>query len=503
VALLCAAVGLSLVAGCAVPGAVAGEADSTRPTSTVPTTTAIQPPVPVLPVAWAPCDNGLQCGTVTVPIDYADPSGGFLHIAVARRPASDPAHRIGSIVINPGGPGGSGIDDLPTELRVVTAGLLARFDIVSFDPRGVGRSAPVSCEQGPTGTDKANVPAQLPDPTPTDSTTAKTLLDNDTTYSAACQKATGKLLDFVGTTDTAMDLDRIRAALGDAQLTYIGHSYGTLLGETYADLYPTHIRAMVLDSVIDPSISMVQMVSDQAVGFEDVLDDFFSWCTGTPGCAWHPTGPPEAALLALIAASRAHMLPGYGGRGAGPGEFYDALLDALYARSSWPTLANALAAAQAGNGAPVLTLSDLYTTHGSTNLSDANTAITCLDHPSPSDPSLYPSLSAAAAARAPVFGPLLTWGILGCGVWPVPATRLPHTISAPGSPPILVVGTTKDSATPYQWAVHVSQMLQNAVLLTRQGEDHVAYFYSACVRSYVEAYLVAGMTPPTGTVCPS
>jgi len=436
-------------------------------------------------------------------VNYADPGGATIHIALARRPASDPAARLGSIVINPGGPGASGIDDLPTELRVLTPGLLARFDIVSFDPRGVGRSAPVSCEQGPTGTAGGNVPAQLPDPTPTDAGSAAALLENDQTYAAACVKATGALLGFVGTTDAAMDLDRIRAALGDDKLTYIGHSYGTLLGETYADMFPTRIRAMVLDSVIDPSISMVQMVSDQAVGFETVLDDFFTWCAGTSECAWRPTEAPQAALLALIATSRAHMLPGYDGRGAGPGEFYDALLDTLYAVSSWPALGNALAAAQAGNGAPVLSLSDSYTEHGVTNLSDANTAITCLDHPSPSDPSAYPALAAAAAARAPVFGPLLTWGILGCGVWLEPATRLPHVIDAAGSPPILVVGTTKDPATPYAWAVHVAAMLQNGVLLTRVGEDHIAYFYSACVRSYVESYLIAGSTPPEGTVCQS
>ncbi|HUO48669.1 MAG TPA: alpha/beta fold hydrolase, partial [Acidimicrobiales bacterium] len=226
-------------AGCSVGTAASGGARATPPTTTAPaTTTTTQAPLPVVPVAWSPCNGGLQCGTVAVPVNYADPTAGILHLAVARRPASDPAQRIGSIVINPGGPGASGIDDLPTELRVLTAGLLDRFDIVSFDPRGVGRSAPVSCEQGPTGTDNANPPAQLPDPTPTDAASAKALLDNDTTYAAACVKATGTSLDFVGTTDAAMDLDRIRAALGDAQLTYIGHSYGTLLGETYADLYP-------------------------------------------------------------------------------------------------------------------------------------------------------------------------------------------------------------------------------------------------------------------------
>jgi len=476
---------------------VTAEGSATRSSSptTAPTVPA-QPPVP--PVVWAPCAHGLQCGTVTVPLDYSRPDGPTIAIAIARHPAEVPAERIGSIVINPGGPGVSGIDDLPNELSVLTPALLDHFDIVSFDPRGVERSSPVTCGEGPGG-----APSELPDPAPTDIATRQALYQNDTEYAAACEQASGSVLDYVGTVDTAMDLDRIRAAIGDAELTYVGHSYGTLLGETYADMYPTHIRAMVLDGVIDPSISMVQMVSDQAVGFETVLDDFFTWCAGTSSCPWRPAGDSQGALLALIAASRVQRLPGYGGRTVGPGEYYDALLATLYARSYWPSLGNALAQAQAGNGAAVLALSDGYTTHGATNLSDANAAITCIDHPSPSDPALYPALAAQSAQLAPVFGPLLTWGILGCGVWPVPATRVPHTISAAGSPPILVVGTTKDPATPYKWAVHVAAMLQRGVLVTRVGEDHVAYFYSACVRALDDAYLVNLTVPSAGTTCAS
>ena len=499
--LACIATAATVLSGCAVVRAtLAHDRVVSTPARTVPadpTTTAPALP-PIQPVAWAPCEKGLECGTVTVPLDYAQPAGPTIALAVARRPASVPAERIGSIVINPGGPGGSGIDDLPTELSVLTPGLLDRFDIVSFDPRGVARSSPVTCGEGPGG-----APAQLPDPTPTDAATQKALLDNDTAFTAACLQSSPSILPYVGTVDTAMDLDRIRAALGDDRLTYIGHSYGTLLGETYAELYPTHVRAMVLDGVIDPSISMVQMVSDQAVGFETVLDDFFTWCAGSSFCPWRPSGGSEGALLALIASSRSQGLPGYGGRTAGPGEFYDALLSTLYARSSWPVLGSALSRAQAGDGAGILGLSDGYTTHGATNLPDANAAITCLDHPSPSDPAVYPTLVARAAQRAPVFGPLLTWGILGCGVWAVPPTRIPHDVTAAGSPPILVVGTTKDPATPYQWAVHVASMLQHGTLVTRRGEDHVAYFYSSCVRAIDEAYLVGGTVPANGTTCSS
>ncbi|HZU79127.1 MAG TPA: alpha/beta fold hydrolase, partial [Acidimicrobiales bacterium] len=301
----------------AAPTATAGSSAAATPGADAGSSTTVPGP-PITPIAWAPCQRGLQCGSVTVPLDYADPASPTIAIAVARHPAEDPAARIGSIVINPGGPGGSGIDDLPSELSVLTAGLLQRFDIVSFDPRGVDRSAPVTC--GETGGPATQGP--LPDPDPPTAAGQQAVVQNDQSYAAQCAAASGLVLPFVGTVDTARDLDRIRQALGDSKLTYIGHSYGTLLGLTYADLFPTHVRAMVLDGVIDPSISAEQMVEDQAAGFESVLDDFFSWCASSSSCPWRPSGDPTVTLLGLIDQSRQTPLPAGGGRSAGPGEFY-------------------------------------------------------------------------------------------------------------------------------------------------------------------------------------
>jgi hypothetical protein len=263
------------------------------------------------------------------------------------------------------------------------------------------------------------------------------------------------------------------------------------------------VRAMVLDSVIDPALTFNQITLGQAQGFEGVLLSFFSWCAASSSCPWRPAGDPTNAVLALLAQSRAAPVPAGNGRTAGPGELYDALLDGLYSETDWPTLGNALAADAAGNGAAIVAMSDAYNVNGSTNGDDAAEAIDCADHPVSHDLAAYPFLAAEYQASAPVFGALLAWGEAACAVWPTPATRTPAPVSAVGAPPILVVGTTHDPATPYAWAVSVANELSHGVLLTRDGSDHVAYFYSACVRSYVQTYLVTGVTPPPGTVCTS
>lgn len=454
--------------------------------------------MPVTPILWSPCGSDLQCGSVTVPLDYSHPEGATIQIAVERHPAEVPAQRIGSLVINPGGPGGSGINDLPNELRVLTPGLVDDFDIVSFDPRGVQRSDPVNCGSNDAPADTTSL---LPDVVPTTADAQQALLSDDRAYAAQCEQDSSALLPSVGTVDAARDLDRIRAALGDAKLTFIGHSYGTLLGATYAQMFPTHVRAMVLDGAIDPAMSTDQFVLDQAKGFEGVLDDFFTWCQGASSCPWHPSGDPTSALLALIAQSAQKRIPAGDGLSAGPGEIYDALLDGLYARNYWPSLAGALGEAAEGNANAVLSMSDGYRRNGSTNGSDAAEAIDCLDHPVSRDISGYATLASNAGAQAPVFGPLLAWDLLGCAVWPVPPTRIPAPTTAVGAPPIVVTGTTSDPATPYQWAVNLAHELSRGVLVTWQGENHVAYFYSPCVRDIDQAYLIYGSLPAAGTVC--
>jgi pimeloyl-ACP methyl ester carboxylesterase len=452
--------------------------------------------LPVTPVTWSPCGT-FQCGSVTVPLDYRHPGGPTIQIAVIRHPAEDPSERIGSLVINPGGPGGSGIDDLPNELPVLGPQVVDRFDIVSFDPRGVERSSPVRCTTGGGGT----TTEQLVDPVPTTPAAQQALLHNDLEFASQCERYSGSILPFVGTVDAARDLDRIRAALGDSALTYVGHSYGTLLGATYAELFPTHVRAMVLDGAIDPASSSTEYATEQAVSLETALQSFFAWCAADPVCPWRPTGDPTTALLALIQSTRTQPLSRTGGGTAGPGELYEALLAGLESQSSWPTLAGALAAAQVGNGTPVVAMSNRYQTGSSSNAVSAEQAIDCLDHPVDRNPSSYSALASSVGQSAPVFGPLLAWGLLGCATWPVLPTRTPAAASDPGAPPILVVGTTGDPVTPYAWAEALAGQLTGGVLLTWRGASHVATFYSPCVRAASQAYLVAGTLPAPGTTC--
>ena len=499
---LCGAVVLSACGGPS-RAETQGTRHSTTPSTSTTTTTTTTAPVtlpPVAPLSWSPCLGDLQCATLVVPLDYADPRGPTIPIAVARHPAEVPSARIGSLVIDPGGPGVSGVDDMASELRSLTPQLLDDFDIVTFDPRGVERSDPVTCGETPGAP-----PTTLPDPVPVTPAQVSSTVAGLKAYAAACEKSSANVLPHVGSVDVARDMEELRQALGDAGLTYMGQSYGTLLGLTYASMFPTHVRAMVLDGVIDPALSFTQITLGQAQGFEAMLGNFFTWCAGAgaAACPWRPAGDPTQALLAQLASSATTPVPAGTGRVAGEGELYDALLDGLYARSDWPQLGEALAADASGNGTQVVAMSDHYNANGSTNGADAGLAIDCLDHATSHDLAAYSDLAALAKASAPVFGPLLAWGQASCAVWPAPPTRAAGPVAAPGSPPILVVGTTGDPATPYDWAVNVSHELSHGVLLTRDGSDHVAYFYSACVRSDVQAYLVEGVTPPSGATCAS
>jgi pimeloyl-ACP methyl ester carboxylesterase len=307
--------------------------------------------------------------------------------------------------------------------------------------------------------------------------------------------------------DAAEDMDDIRAAVGDPKLTYLGFSYGTLLGATYASLFPTHIRALALDGAIDPAIDEATMGADQAAGFEQDLDDFLAWCTAS--CAFQPRGAPtlRVAFDRLVAGIRAHPLPGSGGRTVGPGEAFVGIIAPLYDRQAWPVLAAELAAAQRGDGAPLLAQNDTYVERHPDGTYDneevANAAVNCLDHPTLPVAQLQ-SLAAATERQSPYFGAPLIWDSITCDSWPVPAVSRPGPLHAPGAPPILVLGSTGDPVTPYVWAQHLAAELGSGVLVTRHGDGHAAYPFSQCVRGIVDAYLVTGAVPsPAAADCSS
>jgi pimeloyl-ACP methyl ester carboxylesterase len=495
---------IAALTGCDGSGSAPRTA-STRATTTtsrapVSTTTTTAPAPDPPPLAWRPCGGSIQCATLTVPVDYAHPANATLSISLVRAPALDPAQRIGSLVINPGGPGEAGTQLLGRDLSVLAPAVRQRFDVIEMDPRGVGNSGGLHCSAADAGASDASA-GPAPDPIPVTPAAQDALVAADRGYAQACAQAAGPLLGYIGTTDVARDLEQLRKAVGDDRLTFLGMSYGSLLGETYADLFPTHVRAMVLDGVIDSSLPSFELWMAQAVGFQQQLDAFFSWC-GT-GCAWRPGIALPDALDRLTQRVRAQPLPAGGGSTVGVSELYSALFSRLYSSSRWSSLAAALGAAERGDGGPVLALARSYLgeTPGATINDDASSAINCLDHPVDADLSHYGALATQAAARSRAFGPYLAWAGVMCATWLAPPTRQPHAVRAPGAPPILVVGTTSDPATPYPWAQSVASALEHGVLLTRRGTGHVAMLSSSCVRTAVGSYLVTGAPPAAGTTC--
>lgn len=504
------ALSVTLIAACGSSGARRAS-PTTAPVGHPPSTTAAADPpsttgAPVAtPVAWAPCQggagpSGYQCATIQVPRDPRDPSKGTIGMALDRRPAS--GARIGSLLINPGGPGVSGVDFLPSAVRYLSPGVLQRFDIVGFDPPGVGRTSPVTC------LDSAGLERYYnAEPEPSTPAALSAYLQQVNTFDTGCQQRSGAELPYVSTADAAMDMDVIRRDVGDAGLSYLGFSYGTLLGATYAGLFPTHVRAMVLDGAIDPALPVIKGLDVQSAALEGDLDSFFKYCASTSSCAWKPGSDPVQTFEALLNRVRSAPLPVQGSkRTVGAAALLYGTAWGLYSTKVWPFLGNALASASAGDGTEIMELFDSYTgrqTDGSyTNEFEANTAINCLDAPAPTVAAIQADGPAARAA-APVFGVANLYSEMACSLWPVPATGRPGPISAAGSPPIVVVGTTGDPATPYSEAQALASELKKGVLLTRVGEGHTAYPYSACIRSAVDAYLISLAVPPAGTRCQS
>lgn len=455
-------------------------------------------------LTWTDCGPSFECATLAVPLDYTHPAGRKISIALVRLPAADPAKRIGALVVNPGGPGGSGVEFVESSAEgLFSQELRDHFDIVGFDPRGVGDSTAVECVNGPA-LDRLNAL----DPTPETPAERLALIDGAKEFVAACTKNSGDLLPFMSTADAARDMDRLRAALGEARLTYLGFSYGTYLGTVYAALFPTRVRALVLDGAVDPAQSFDQRNEAQAAGFARALNAFLDDCKTRPACAFYNGGKPADAFDALMRRIDSEPLPAVAiadKRPVGAGEAFTGVLAALYAQAAWPALAQGLALAQRGDGSVLLLLADSYNQRqpdGSyKNVAAANNAVNCLDNVVPTDVRAYDAMVPALERVAPRFGAAIAYSGLSCAFWPVHPARDTGAIAAAGAPPILVVGTTGDPATPYQWAVNLAGELESGVLLTRKGEGHTAYGESPCIERHVDRYLISLDVPPPDTTC--
>ncbi len=455
-------------------------------------------------IAWHPCGGGFECGKLTVPLDYDRPGWKDIELAVIRLPASQPSRRVGSLVVNPGGPGASGVRYVRRQAKMtIPQEVRGRFDVVGFDPRGVAGSAPVQCASA----EQLDRYLAL-DVSPNTGQERETLVRASRRFAQGCERRSGTLLPYVGTVNAARDMDVLRAALGEEGLTYLGFSYGTLLGAYYAELFPRNVRALVLDGAVDPSLRPLRMIITQAKGFETALRSFVSDCVGRSQC---PLGSDLAGgmdrLEKFFAAVDQDPLPV---RGEDDRRLTQALAKtgmaaALYDKRYWPLLRQALRSAFAGDGTVLLALADAL--HGRqadgtyTNLVEAFTAISCVDEPMPERVGAYARAAERADRVAPHFGEFNVWSSAVCAPWPVPADEKVRVDGA-GAPPILVIGTTRDPATPYAWARALAKQLESGVLLTRKGDGHTAYGQgNACIDRAVNRYLIEANPPPPDTVC--
>ncbi|WP_240038226.1 alpha/beta hydrolase [Actinomyces procaprae] len=477
-------------------------------------------------IEWYPCEEGsmteadggadFECAYAAVPLDYADPDGQTIDIAMKRRAASGSA--IGTLFINPGGPGGSGVNLVESVDGYFSDSLLRSYDVVGFDPRGVGASTAIDClTDAELDADRAGseVDSAVGAPAKDDAADAAETQAEVEAYASwyedKCEANTpADLLDHVDTVSAARDLDVLRAAVGEDVLTYLGYSYGTYLGATYAELFPANVGRMVLDGAIDPTLSAGELTLGQADGFEKALRAYVEDCLAGDNCplsggvdggvsqirdflqvtadAPIPTSDPDRPLTYSLAES--------------------AVLGILYQSESWHVLTQGLdQAMNQDDGSVLLRVADLFASREgdgsySGNGNEAINAINCLDYPVVGDADSWEEEREALEEVSPTFGADLGYSDLFCQAWGHESTRERTEIHASGAAPILVVGTTGDPATPYAWSQALAEQLDDARLVTWRGNGHTAYGRSdACVSDAVDDYLLAGVLPEAGLTC--
>lgn len=482
------------------------EAGKTSTASPAPDTTGIAAdlmPFYSQTLDWSDCGGGFDCTTVTAPLDWSDPAAGEIELSVIRSRAASGAP-IGSLLTNPGGPGASGVALIRDSLSfAVRSALSDAYDVIGFDPRGVGESTAVTC-YGP-----AEMDAYLFDLVPAARGTQAwqdELTRRNAAFGQACEQNSGGILPYITTDNSARDMDLLRAVLGDAKLNYLGYSYGTFLGATYAKLYPERVGRLVLDGAIDPAVSGLDVSTTQAIGFESALRAYMANCLAGSDCPFRGSVDDGMADLGtLLAGVDVSPLASADGRRLGADTLMTAIVASLYSQDSWSFLSQALDGALSGQPELAFTLADFYyNRQGGTyldNSTEAFRAYNCMDYPGGDTPEQIAASEARIAAEAPTIAPYWS-GPDACAGWPSPPTGVREPIVAEGAAPIVVVGTTNDPATPYEWSVSLADQLSSGVLVTRVGEGHTGYNKgNSCVDSAVEDYLVNGTVPQDGLRC--
>jgi pimeloyl-ACP methyl ester carboxylesterase len=452
-------------------------------------------------LAWSACGSH-ECAEAAMPLDYADPTGETVTVALEKRVAD--GDRIGTIFVNPGGPGGSGVEFVEQVEQTFRAPVLKRYDIVGFDPRGVGISDPVDCYDTPGMDEFIAV-----DPSPDDDAEEQEAIAATEQFSAACLEETGDLLAHVSTIEVARDLDVLRGVVGDDTLTYYGASYGTTLGSTYAELFPDKAGRMVLDGATDPSLSVEESNKSQAAGFQRALEAYLDDCLAVQGCPFE--GDRDVALdkvEAFLEGLDENPLPTDDpDRPLTESLGFFGIAVTLYDQESWQYLTQAFSEAFEGDGTTMLFLADFYFSRENGEFTDNSAeviyAVNCLDNPlSLTAEEIEASLPDYEQASR-TFGRVFAWSLLSCANWPVSSTEEPLTaVDAAGAAPIVVIGTTGDPATPYEEAVALAEQLESGVLITREGDGHTAFrANNECVDSAVDAFYLEGTVPEDGLKC--
>ncbi|MGH3508234.1 MAG: alpha/beta fold hydrolase, partial [Nocardioidaceae bacterium] len=394
---------------------------------------------------WSDCGDGAECATLIVPLDYDEPDDLAISVEMKRKPAADQTNRQGSLLINPGGPGGSGIDYLG--YIGMDESVTDVYDLVGFDPRGVGRSTPVDCVS-----DEELDAYLASDPTPDDPGEVQELEDIWSTFTQGCVDRSGPLLDHVSTVEVARDMDVMRALLGDDKLNYFGASYGTYIGSTYAGLFPDKVGRLVLDGAVDPTEAPRQSAIDQAAGFDVALDAYLEYCIDEGDC---PLGDDvdsaRERLIELFSEIDDEPLPTSSGRELTEGLALLGVIVPLYSRDSWTYETSALAEAVEGRGDTLLVLADLYAERNNdgtykSNSIEAQPAVNCLDHPENASLAEIKAGADDFLEAAPVFGRAAQWWPYACSAWPVEPAEDQPDFTAKGAAPIVVIGTTRDPA---------------------------------------------------------